>query len=144
MGYLNRFALIEAILSGVPPDRVQLFSTVNRQQIFNRINKYKPELREIGKFNITDNPVEEENWSKMSGKDKKKILKLNTKVRKSINLDKVIKELTNYRVKYPNVPTIYPGRAVRYLPAPPQSRTSGFSASGSSIISFANLRHRSA
>jgi hypothetical protein len=30
-----------------------------------------------------------------------------------------------------------PGRAVRYLPAPPQTRTSGFSASGSSYYGFA-------
>jgi len=114
MGYLSRFALTEAILSGVPPDRVQLFSTVNRQQILDKIYKHKPELREIGKFHITDDPVEEENWSKLPGKDKKKLLKLNTKVKKSIHLDKVIKELTNYKAKYPNVPTIYNYLAIAY------------------------------
>lgn len=32
----------------------------------------------------------------------------------------------------------FPGRAVRYLPAPPQIRTSGFPASGSSFNGFAN------
>ncbi len=32
-----------------------------------------------------------------------------------------------------------PGRAVRYLPAPPQTRTSGVTASGSSVISFAKI-----
>ena len=35
-----------------------------------------------------------------------------------------------------------PGRAVCYLPAPPQIRTSGFFASGSSVISFAKCRHK--
>ncbi len=32
---------------------------------------------------------------------------------------------------------VFPGRAVRYLPAPPQTRTSGFPAYGSSDIGFA-------
>jgi hypothetical protein len=31
----------------------------------------------------------------------------------------------------------FPGRAVRHLPAPPQTRTSGFPAYGSSKIGFA-------
>jgi len=31
-----------------------------------------------------------------------------------------------------------PGRAVRYLPAPPQIRTSSFSASGSSVVRLAS------
>jgi hypothetical protein len=34
----------------------------------------------------------------------------------------------------------FPGRAVRYLPAPPQIRTSGFPAYGSSIYGFAPIR----
>ena len=33
--------------------------------------------------------------------------------------------------------TYLPGRAVRCLPAPPQIRTSGLPASGSSVVSFA-------
>ena len=33
----------------------------------------------------------------------------------------------------------FPGRAVRYLPAPPQTRTSGFPAYGSSKIGFAEI-----
>ena len=31
----------------------------------------------------------------------------------------------------------YPGKAVRYLPAPPQTRTNGFSVSGSLVVRFA-------
>ena len=35
-----------------------------------------------------------------------------------------------------------PGRAVRKLPAPPQIRTCGFPASGSSADRFANYEHK--
>jgi len=85
--------------------------------------KYCPRLRRSqwnpfplgeGGCQITDDTVEEENWSKLPGKDKKKLLKLNTKVKKSIHLDKLIKELTNYKAKYPNVPTIYNYLAIAY------------------------------
>ena len=38
---------------------------------------------------------------------------------------------------------VIPGRAGRYLPAPPQIRTSGFPASGSSRVSFAILKSKS-
>jgi hypothetical protein len=33
--------------------------------------------------------------------------------------------------------SVFPGRAVCYLPAPPQTRTSGFPAYGSSVLGFA-------
>lgn len=36
-----------------------------------------------------------------------------------------------------SIAVVLPGRAVRYLPAPPQTRTSGFPAYGSSKIGFA-------
>ena len=38
----------------------------------------------------------------------------------------------------------FPGRAVRYLPAPPQTRTSVFFASGSSVVRFAKMKHKNA
>ncbi|MBL7112431.1 MAG: hypothetical protein ISS19_10890 [Bacteroidales bacterium] len=94
-------------MKGVLPDQAQLLSTVDRQKILNKIYKSEPELQDIGKFYITDDPMEEENWSKMLPKDKQKILKLNAKIKKSINLKKVIFELTNYKEKYQEVPTIY-------------------------------------
>lgn len=114
MSYINRFELIKAIMNGVPLDQAQLISMVDRQKVLNKIYKNEPELQNIEKFYITDNPIEEENWSKMPKKDKGKILKLNSKLKKSINLDKVIIELTNYKEKYPNVPTIYNYLTIAY------------------------------
>jgi tetratricopeptide (TPR) repeat protein len=114
MSYINRFELIKAIMNGVHLDQAQLISTVDRQKVLSKIYKSEPELQDIGKFIITDNPIEEENWSKMAGKDKEKILKLNSKLKKSINLDKVIIELTNYKEKYHNVPTIYNYLTIAY------------------------------
>jgi len=75
MSYINRFELIKAIMNGVHPDQAQLISTVDRQKVLNKIYKNEPELQDIGKFFITHNPIEEENWSKMPGKDKEKILR---------------------------------------------------------------------
>jgi len=54
---------------------------------------------------------------------------------------------TNSSYMFRDESSIYiygPGRAVRYLPAPPQIRTSGFSASGSSAFRFAIRTYKNA
>lgn len=114
MSYINGFALTEAIMNGVHLDQAQLISTVDRQKVLNKIYKNEPKLQDIGKFYITDNPIEEENWSKIPRKDKEKILKLNSNLKKSINLDKVIIELTNFKAKFHNAPTIYNYLTIAY------------------------------
>lgn len=114
MGYINEFALIKAIMDGVNLDQAQLISTVDRQKVLNKIYKSEPKLQDIGKFYITNNPIEEENWSKIPRKDKKKILKLNSNLNKSVNLEKVILELTNYKEKFHNVPAIYNYLTIAY------------------------------
>jgi len=114
MNYINRFELIKAIINGVHLNQAQLISTVDRKKVLNKIYKNEPELQDIGKFHITDNPIEEENWSKVPRKDKRKILKLNSKLKKSIKLDEVIIELTNYKAKYQNVPLIYNYLTIAY------------------------------
>ena len=43
----------------------------------------------------------------------------------------------NYSFHINHLKIDFPGRAVRYLPAPPQTRTSGFPAYGSSYYGFA-------
>jgi len=101
-------------MSGGHLDQAQLISTVDRQKVLNKTYKNKPELQDIGKFYITDNPLEEEKWSKLPGKDKKRILNLNSKLKKSKNIDKTIIELTKYKLKYPNVPTIYNYLSIAY------------------------------
>lgn len=114
MGYINKFDLILALLEGTPLDQSELLSRVNRQEILRKIYKKEPELENIGKFFITENPVEEEKWSEIPGRDKKKILKLNSKIKKSLDLGRVITELTNFKEKYPNVPTIYNYLTIAY------------------------------
>lgn len=101
-------------MNGSHPDQNQLLSMVDRQKVLKKIYKNEPGLQEKDKFYITDNPIEEENWSKMLKKDKEKILKLSNKVKKSINLEKVIIELNNYKAKYQNVPAIYNYLTIAY------------------------------
>ncbi len=107
MGYINRFELILVLLEGTVLNQSELLSKVNRQEVLSKIYKKEPELENIGKFSITENPVDEGKWSEIPGRDKKRILKQNSKIKKSIDLERVITELTNYKEKYPNVPTIY-------------------------------------
>jgi hypothetical protein len=114
MGYINKFDLILALLEGTPLDQSDLLSRVNRQEVLSKIYKKEPELNNVGKFFITENPTEEEKWSKIPGRDKKKILKLNSKIKKSVDLVKVISALTSYKEKYPNVPTIYNYLTIAY------------------------------
>lgn len=114
MSYINQLELIKAITNNEQLDHVRLISTVDRQKVLNKVYKNKPELQDIDKFYITDNPVEEKKWSEIPRKDKKKILNLNSKLKKSINLDKIIIELTKYKSKYPYVPTIYNYISIAY------------------------------
>jgi len=116
MNYINQFELIKAILdhkSGYL-DYKALISTVNRDQIMKRIEKTNPELKGIGSFFITEEPIEEENWSKLPKRDKKRILRLNEKIKKSEDLAIVIKDLLGYKLKYPDVPTIYNYLGIAY------------------------------
>lgn len=109
MNYINQFDLINAISNsdGGHLDYKQLISTVNRHQIIKRINKTYPKIKKYDKFYITESPVEEKNWSLIKKSDKKKMLRLNKKIKKSLRHGIVIKKLIEYKHKYPNVPTIY-------------------------------------
>ena len=109
MNYINQYELIKAMLNdnGKRLDHKRLLSTVNRHQIRKKTEKNNPELIKAGKFYITDSQVEEKNWSLIPKIEKKKILRLYKYIKKSMNLDNVIKKLVKYKSKYPNVPTIY-------------------------------------
>jgi len=116
MNYINQYKLIKAMQdceSGYL-DRKELMSTVNRHQIMKRTEKTNPEILKTGRFNITEEPIEEENWSKMSKTEKKTILRLNEKIKKAKDLDSVIRGLESYKTKYPNVPTIYNYLGIAY------------------------------
>ena len=109
MNYISQYDLIKTISKndGEYLNHDQLLSTVDRNKIFRKINKINPGLIKHQKFNITEAPVEEKNWSLLKQKEKNKILRLNEKIKKSLKLDKVIKILLKYKSIYPNVPVIY-------------------------------------
>ncbi len=50
----------------------------------------------------------------MSKTEKKKIVRLNEEIKKSKDLDSVIRDLESYKTKYPNVPTIYNYLGIAY------------------------------
>lgn len=116
MNYINQLKLIKTMLDNKSGslDYKELMSTVNRHQIMKRIKKTNPELMGIGDFFITEEPIEEENWSKLPKKEKKKIAGLNEKIKKSVDLDTVINELGRYKLKYPDVPAIYNYLGIAY------------------------------
>ena len=116
MNYINQLQLIKAILDHKSGwyDHKALMSTVNRHQIMKRIENTNPELKGIGGFFITEEPIEEENWSKLPKRDKKRISRLNEKIKKSEDLDIVINDLLGYKLKYPDVPAIYNYLGIAY------------------------------
>ncbi len=52
-------------MNGEDLDQDQLISTVDREKNLNISYKSKPKLQEIDKFYITEDPIEEEKWSKI-------------------------------------------------------------------------------
>jgi len=116
MNYINKYELIKAISTkeGEYLDHKQLISTVDRNQIIKKINKTNPELVKFDKFYITEEPVEEKNWSLLKKNEKKKIIRLAEKLKKSLNLDKVINKLIEYKSLYPNIPAIYNYLGIAY------------------------------
>jgi len=108
MYYINRFSLIEAMLSQKSGylDYKKLLSTADRHQIMRRIEKTNPASVQAGRFFITEEPLEEENWSKMAKSDKKKLNRLNENIKKLKNLDNAIEVLISYKKRYPDVPAI--------------------------------------
>ena len=116
MNYINQFKLIQAVRDHQSGwlDYKELLSTVDRHQIKKRIEKTNPELIGIDDFVITEESIEEENWSKLPKKEKKKILRLNKKIKKSEDLETVIKDLGSYKLKYPDVPAIYNYLGIAY------------------------------
>ena len=116
MNYINQYDLIKAISNkeGEYLDHKQLISIVDRNQIIKKINKNNPELVKFENLYITEAPVEEKNWSLLKKNEKKKILSLYEKLKKSLNLDYVIKKLMEYKSIYPNVPTIYNYLGIAY------------------------------
>ncbi len=124
MNYINQFELIKAMLGHKSEglDYKELLSTVNRPQIMKRIEKTNPELKGIDDFFITEDPIEEENWSKLPKKEKRKIAKLNEKIKKSEDLETVIQDLDSYKLKHPDVPAIYNYLGIAYTRANQQKK----------------------
>lgn len=103
--YLNQFELIRALQEGDAVNFGKLLSTVNRQEVLSKVRKSTTDLNYPARILITEDAVEEENWSKMNGKDKDRIIQLFSKLRKKP--EDVVEELQAFQRKYPNVPAIY-------------------------------------
>lgn len=116
MRYINQFKLIHAITEHKDGwlNYKELLSTVNRQQIMKKLQKSNSGLKGISDFFITEEPIEDENWLKLPERDKKKIARLNAKIKKSKNLHSVISDLLKYKLKYPDVPPIYNYLGIAY------------------------------
>jgi tetratricopeptide (TPR) repeat protein len=98
-------------------DYKELLSTVNRDQVFKRIEKTYPEMVGTGKFLVTEDTIEEENWSRLPEKEKRKISSLAEKAKKSEDLKTVIRDLLSYKQNYPDVPAIYNYLGIAYQKA---------------------------
>jgi len=104
--YLNQFELIRALQEGgAAVNFGKLLSTVNRQEVLSKVSKSTTDSNYSARILITEDAVEEENWSKMNRKDKDRIIQLFSKLRKSP--EDVVEELQAFKRKYPNVPAIY-------------------------------------
>ncbi len=84
MDYINRYKLIKAVFDQESGDLdyKELLSTVNRAQVFKRIEKTYPEMVGTGQFLVTEDTIEEENWFKLPEKEKRKISSLAEKAKK--------------------------------------------------------------
>ena len=93
-------------------DSVELISDIDRQLVLNNLEKNMDSLPLPQPFICVNEPMEEENWSKLPPYDKKKILELKNLICKQKPM--VIPALLKYREKYPNVPAIYNYLAAAY------------------------------
>ena len=105
MNYINILDLLTEITSNGEIDPRKILSKVNRQKIIDYVSKNEKELLEPKPIFITNETMEEENWSKMTEKDKEKILKAYSLIHTST--EKVVNELLEFKRKYPKVPAIF-------------------------------------
>ena len=104
MNYIHTSELVKAIYLGGPPNERKLLLTADRELISRKIRKLKTIFNRPENLLITEEPMQEENWSKVPENDKASINKLSQKLKKGNT--NVLDELLEFKRKYPNVPAL--------------------------------------
>jgi hypothetical protein len=103
MNYINRFKLINKLLQKKKLDYRELLSSVDRNAVIKALKRTKEGVPKS--FRYTDEPMEEENLSKMPQKKKEQLWKLYADIREYP--EKVLPKLLELQERYPQVPCIY-------------------------------------
>jgi tetratricopeptide (TPR) repeat protein len=110
MSYLNTFKLIQCVLERKRPDAKAFLEEVDEHKIIASLKRSKDGLPQPIKW--TTEPVEEENFAKLSVAEKKKIHKIFQRV--YTEPTKQIPILLQLKEKHPNLPVLYNYLGVAY------------------------------
>jgi tetratricopeptide (TPR) repeat protein len=103
MSYLNTFKLIQCLVERKKPDVKSFLEEVDEDKVIAALKRSKDGLPQP--FQWTDEPVEEENFAKLSIAEKKKINKVFQRIRTKPT--KQIPILLKLRKKHPDLPVLY-------------------------------------
>ncbi len=103
MSYINTFRLIQCLVEKKTPNAKVFLDEVDENKIIASLKKSKDGLPQL--FRWTDEPVEEENFAKLSVAEKKKINKILQRVHTEPT--KQIPILLQLKKKHPDLPVLY-------------------------------------
>jgi tetratricopeptide (TPR) repeat protein len=110
MSYINTFKLIQCLIERKTPDVKSFLEEVDEDKIIASLKKSKDGLPQP--FQWTDEPVEEENFAKLSVAEKRKINKIFQRIK--TEPIKQIPILLRLRKKHPNLPVLYNYLGIAY------------------------------
>ena len=110
MNYINRFQLIHEMVQEKPLDAKKLLVNVDKRAVIQALQKTKEGVPKS--FKYTDEPMEEENLSKIPQNDKEHLWDIYENIKEYP--DKVLPQLLELQKKYPQVPCIYNYLATTY------------------------------
>ncbi len=110
MKYINPLRLLREMVQKKPSDSKKLLADVDRRAVIQALQKTKEGVPKS--FQYTDEPIVEENLSKMPQNDKEHLWDIYEDVREYP--DKVLPQLLELQERYPQVPCIYNYLATAY------------------------------
>lgn len=110
MSYLNTFKLIQCLVKRKKPDARSFLEEVDEDKIIASLKRSKDGLPRP--FRWTDEPIEEENFAKLSVAEKKKIYKVFQRIKTEPT--KQIPSLLRLKKKHPNLPVLYNYLGIAY------------------------------
>ncbi len=110
MSYINTFKLIQCLVERKKPDVKSFLDEVDEDKVIASLKRSKDGLPQS--FQWTDEPVEEENFAKLSVAEKKKINKVFQQIRTEPT--KQIPILLQLRKKHPDLPVLYNYLGITY------------------------------